>query len=452
LTVQVAQKAGSQVQLTQQGLADLYDKLEKALGKDFSVARLFSQLPSKGASQAIGGENYFVVKVNYSLFPINAGPIVVPGIPFDYIALKRVQQNRRRGDPFFDEFFNDNFFGGGGVEQISKSAISNALSVHVTALPSAPADFSGAVGSFRMNAAIDPHEVAAGDAVTLTLSIQGNTRPGNIGDIAFPQLTECSVFAPEKRLSIDTTASGIVSHKTCKYLIVPKQEGKLRIAPISWSYFDPSVQQFKTLHSDTLIVSVSKGKGTPAIQSRYLTQEEIRQVGQDIRYIKTGINIKKQNDAPYKNPVLIMLYLLPVCIVLFSSLYKIQSRRYRENAYLSLRRRALRSALKKLAALEKISSGATIDFLGKLCECIEAYISHKFGFPAAGKMLAELERELTAHGVKNDVAHGLVAFLESIDTYRFGGAAQDQSSRSSLLQKTGEFIRELDKTKKGGNS
>jgi hypothetical protein len=67
-------------------------------------------------------------------------------------------------------------------------------------------------------------------------------------------------------------------------------------------------------------------------------------------------------------------------------------------------------------------------------------------------MLAELERELTAHGVKNDVAHGLVAFLESIDTYRFGGAAQDQSSRSSLLQKTGEFIRELDKTKKGGNS
>ena len=448
LTVQVAQKAGTQVQLTQQGLADLYDKLEKALGKDFSVARLFSQLPSKGASQAIGGENYFVVKVTYALFPINAGAITVAGVPFDYITLKRVQQTRRHGDPFFDEFFNDNFFGNGGVEQVTKSALSNPFIVHVTPLPAPPADFSGAVGNFRLSAAVDPRMVAAGEAVTLSLSINGNTRPGNIGDVAPPQLPECSVFAPEKHLSVDTTANGIVSHKTYKYLIVPKQEGALLIPPLSWSYFDPSAQTYKTLKTDTLAVSVTKGSGTPSVQSRYLTQEEIRQVGQDIRYIKTGIAIKRQTDEPYKNPVFIMLYLLPLCIALFSFLYKIQSQRYRKDARLGLRQRALRNALKKLAAIEKKPSNKADEFLGKLCECMEAYISHKFGFPATGKILIDLGKELEAHGVKEALAAGLIAFIESMDNYRFGGAALDESSRASMVQKTREFIRELDRTKK----
>jgi len=452
LTVQVAQKAGAQVQLTQQGLAELYDKLEKAMGKDFSVARLFSQLPSKGATQAIGGENYFVVKVQYAIFPINAGSITIAGVPFEYITLKRVQQTRRRGDPFFDEFFNDNFFGNGGVEQVSKSALSNTLTIHVMQLSGAPADFSGAVGGFRLSAGVDPKETPAGEAVTLTISIHGNTRPGNIGDIALPQLPECSIFAPEKHLSVDTTASGIVTHKTYKYLIVPKQEGALRIPPLQWTYFDPAAQQFKALRSDTLSVSVTKGKGVPAMQSRYLTQEEIRQVGQDIRYIKTGIRIKKQTDAPYKNPILILLYCMPLCIVIFSFLYKIQSQRYRKDARLALRQRALRKALKKIAAIEKAPPAKVDEFLGKLCETLEAYISHKFGFPAAGKVLGDLKTELEAHGVKVECAAGLIAFLESMDTYRFGGAAMDQSSTSALLQKTREFIRELDRTKKDAKS
>ena len=451
LTVQVAQKAGTQVQLTQQGLAELYDKLEKAVGKDFSVARLFSQLPSKGATQAVGGENYFVVKVNYSLFPLNAGSLSIAPLPFNYIALKRAQQNRRRGgDPFFDEFFNDNFFGGGGVEQVSKSAMSNALSVHVTALPQPPADFSGAVGSFRLSAAVDPHEVSAGEAITLSLAIHGNTRPGSMGEVAPPQLSECSVFAPEKHLSVDTTANGIVSHKTYKYLIVPKQEGTLRIAPLTWSYFDPAAQAYKTLHSDTMIATVTKGKGAPAVASRYLTQEEIRQVGQDIRYIKTGIKIKRQSEAPYKNPVFIMLYCLPLCIAFFSFLYRLQSRRYRQNAHLALRQKALRRAMKQLAALEKNPSQAMDVLLGKLSEILDLYISHKFGFAATGKVLGDLKTELVAHGVTEDAAARLTAFLESMDTLRFGGVSSSETSKVATIQKVRELIRELERTKKEG--
>jgi hypothetical protein len=450
LTVQVAQKAGSAVQLTQQGLAQLYDRVEKAFGKDFAVARLFSQLPSKGANQTVGGENWFVVNVNYALFPLNAGTIAVPPVSFEYISLKRAQA-RRRMDPF-EDFFGGGFFGG-GVEQVARSVVSNALSVHVTQLPPAPADFSGAVGTFKVSASIDPKQVPSGEAATLSISISGNTRPGNIGDITLPQLTDCSIFAPEKHTTVDTTANGIATQKTFKYLIVPRQEGTVHIPSLGWAYFDPAAQAFKTLKTATLDLTVTHGTATPAMQSRYLTQEEIKQVGQDIRYIKTGIKIKKQTEEPYKNPLFIFLYALPFCMALFSLLYKIQSTRYEKDATLALRQKAVRSAMRKIAAMEKQASKLSVpDFLGKVSECLESFISHKFGFSATGKVLADLKSELIEHGTAETLAGELVSFLESMETYRFGGATLDGSSKTSMLQKTGGFIRELQKVKKENRS
>jgi hypothetical protein len=447
LTVQVAQKAGTQVQLTQQGLAELYDKVEKAFGKDFAVARLFSQLPTKGGQQALGGENYFVVKVQYAVFPLNSGEIRVSPVPFQYVAVKRVQ-GRRGGGSFFDEFFNDNFFGG-GVEQIAKSVLSNQLDVRVTPLPAPPAGFSGAVGSFKLTASIDPHEVPSGEAATLTCSITGTTRPGSVGDIAIGQLPDCAIFAPEKNIRVDTTETGIVTHKTWKYLVIPKQEGTLGVPPVAWSYFDPSAKAYKTIKTDSLKVTVTKGKEAPGGQSRYLTQEEIRQVGQDIRFIKTGMKIRRQSWQQYKNPLFLLLYLLPFCIALFSLLYKIQSKRYEKDATLALRQKAYRSALKKIAGLQKQAGRMSIDvFLSKITECLEGYISQKFGFSASGKVLSEVRQQLCLQGAPDRLTDDIVAYLERMDTFRFGGAALDASLKASLLETIKGFVRDLDKVRK----
>jgi hypothetical protein len=447
LTVQVAQKAGSQIQLTQQGLAELYDKVEKGLGKDFSTARLFSQLPNKGASQVINNENYFVVKVNYAVFPINAGELLIPAAPFQYIALRQVR-GRRGGGGFFDDFFNDNFFSS-GVEQVSKSIQSNSVVVHANRLPPAPGDFSGAIGGFKLNSSISPQEVGAGDAATLTISISGATRPGSISDIPLPQLPECSIFSPEKHVNVDTSQSGITTHKTYKYLVIPKQEGALRIPPLSLTYFDPSGAVYKTLRTDTLQLSVIKGKGSPAVQSRYLTQEEIRQVGQDIRFIKTGVAVRQQTVYPYRNPIFLLLYLLPLCIALFSLLYKIQSQRYAKDATLALRQKAFSRALKKISDMKKKPEQFAADiFLGKIAECLESYISQKFGFSATGKIIVDLKQELVSNGVKENDADAVIVLLERMDAGRFGKVTLDGPSRTAMLDKALECVRNLEKTRK----
>jgi len=137
----------------------------------------------------------------------------------------------------------------------------------------------------------------------------------------------------------------------------------------------------------------------------------------------------------------------------FSLLYKLQARRYRDNAGLLLRQKAMRTALKDIHKLEKASASLSMDaFLGKITDCIERFILHKFGFSAIGKVLADLNQELVGHGVQEDIAGDLVSFIEAMDTYRFGGAGLDASEKTAMIRKTLKLINELSKTKKGKQS
>jgi hypothetical protein len=447
LTVRISQKANAQVQLNQQGLGNMYERLEKALSRDFSVSRLFTQLPTRGALEVVNGEKHFVVKVQYSLVPISTGTLTVPAVPFEYIGLK--QSRSRRGDPF-EEFFGGDPFFGGGVQQVQRSVMSNGLTVTVSPLPLPPAGFSGAVGNFTMSVTADPREVPAGEAVTVSLLIRGNTRPNSMADITMPALADCEVFAPEKHVSVDTTPGGITCQKGYKYLVVPRQEGQVTIPALTWTYFDPLARSYKTLSSEPLTLTVTKGKAGQATQTRYLTQEEIRQVGQDIRYIKTGVVLRRQTDQPYKNPVFLMLLPLPFLVALFAFLYKVQSERYEKNSSLMLRRQAFRKANRSLSLLRKKSATMPAsEFLANLAGCCEDFITHKYGFPATGKTLEELKQELSGRGVREKAIETCAGFFESLDTYRFGKSSLEASSRASLLEKATGLIRDLDTMRKG---
>jgi hypothetical protein len=429
LTISIAIRANAGAQITQQGFSMSLDRLEKVLNKDFSVARLTNQV--KGVNELINGENHSIFKVQLGLFPLNAGTITISPQTLEYIVLKRMRA--RGGDPF-EEFFGGNQFFGGGVQQVQKSVMSNSLTVTVSPLPPPPAGFSGAVGNFAMNASANPTEVPAGEAVTVSILFRGNARPNSMADITMPALADCEVFAPEKHVSVDTTPGGITCQKGYKYLVVPRQEGSVTIPALTWTYFDPLARSYKTLSSQPLTLTVTKGKAGQATQTRYLTQEEIRQVGQDIRYIKTGVVLRRQNDQPYKNPVFLMLLPLPFLVALFAFLYKVQSERYEKDSSLMLRRQAFRKANRSLSLLRK--KGATVpasEFLANLAGCCEDFITHKYGFPATGKTLEELKQELSGRGAREKAIETCAGFFESLDTYRFGMSSLDASSRASLL-------------------
>ena len=441
LTLKVAQRAGTPIQ-TQRGYMSAVEQIEKAFGGGFSLNRLFTNSVTQGQEQ-IGGEAYTTFTLRFSVFGLTTGEYSIPAVTFEYDELR--QTGRRGYNPFFQDFFDMDFFGGGGTQAVRQAVRTAPFSVKVKPLPpSPPAGFAGSVGKFTIAASVEPPTVPAGEALTLKVALRGNTRASNTGDPVLPALKNCDVFTPERQTAVDTGANGFSTRKTYRYLIIPKQEGTLVIPPITYPYLDPESGAYKTARSDTIYVAVTQGKGGPKEQTRYLTQEEIRQVGQDIRYIKTPQRIGHQPARPYRAPIWYLLFPMPFLIFLFVLLYKLQSRRSGENQFKNIRQKALATAVRELDKAGK--GGSDHEFLGKAATVIEKYISHKFAFPATGRTLEELKDELLSRRIDEQTVTGLTVLIEGINEYRFGGKAFNTQSRGEIVNQTIKFLSTMEKS------
>jgi tetratricopeptide (TPR) repeat protein len=441
LTFKVARRGNAQIQI-ERGFNAAVSGIEKSFGKGYSLSRLFTNQVTQ-ASERIGGEMYATYSLRWALIPLSAGQMVVPAISYEYAELRQV---RRRGmDPFFDDFF------GNSVQEEPHTAFSSELALHIKELPPPPAGFSGAVGRCTLTASIEPSSIPAGEAATLKIMLSAATRPGNVAELTIPKIANCEFFTPEKHVDVDTTAAGISTRKSYKYLLIPQQKGALAIPPIELSYFDPYEGVYKKTSSGTLSLEVTPGKGGAKPQTRYLTQEEIHEVGTDIRYIKTEVALRNVSEKPYRDPIFFLLYPLPFALFLFALLYRVQSQRREANAASYVRKKALGSAYKALDALRKQGSKVpTPQFLGTVAETMERYISRKFGFAATGRTLEELKAELLSRDADGQIVSELTSFIELLDSYRFGGAAFDEHSRLAVLNQAITFLASLEKSAKKG--
>ncbi|MFP4163088.1 MAG: BatD family protein [Chitinispirillaceae bacterium] len=439
LTFKVAQKVNSPVQ-TQRGYSGAIERIEKAFGKEFSLDRLFSRKIATD-QERINGELHHTFSLRFSLFGITPGEYHIPAIPFEY---DKISETRRRGaDPFFGDFFDMDFFG--GTEAVRRTVYTPPLTVTIKPLPSAPPDFSGSVGKFTVDAKVNPSSVPAGESFTLRITLKGNSKSTNLGDPVLPELENCDVFTPERHTRTDTTSSGLYSKKTYRYLIIPQKEGEVSPGPVAYSYFDPSSGTFKTAKSDDLQVSVSQGTGSTREQTRTLTQEEIQQVGEDIRYIRTESDLNHQPPRPYREPHWYLLFPLPFLLWIAAFIYKVQSRSSRQNAHKNIRQKALRLAMKELEKLKNNSNVSDHDFLGKVAVTMEKYISHKFGFAATGRTLEELKSELLSRKIDEETVTGLTQLIENIDEYRFGGKQFKEEGRKGLILQASKFLTSMEK-------
>jgi tetratricopeptide (TPR) repeat protein len=441
LTFKVARRGDAQVQIDN-GFNTAVPAIEKSFGKGCSLSRLFSNRLTQ-STERIGGETYATFTLRWALIPLSGGTVTVPRIPFDYAELHQVR--RRGGDPFFDDFF------GSSVQQEARTALSNEVVLHCKELPPPPAGFTGAVGRCALTASIDPASVPSGGSATLKILLTAATRPGNVADPKLPIIENCQFFTPEKHVDVDTTESGIATRKSYRYLVIPQQEGTVTIPPIELSYFDPYEGSYKKASTGPLSLTVTRGKGGVKPQTRYLTQEEVREVGTDIRYIKTDAVLRTIAEKPYRDPLFFLLYPLPFALFGFALLYRFQSKRREANAAIYLRKKALGGAFKTLEALRKKGAATPAEqFLGTVAETLERYISDKFAFAATGRTLDELKTELLARKADGAIVDDLTGFIELLDSYRFGGAAFDDASRSAVLDKALTFLESLEKSVKKG--
>jgi hypothetical protein len=181
--------------------------------------------------------------------PQHAGDIVID--PFEVTCVVQQKVNRSR-QSFFDDFF-------GNYQNVRKKLVSPAVTVHVKGLPAnKPADFSGAVGSFKLEATLDNSNPKTNEAISysLKLSGNGNLKLAEIPKINFP--SDFEQYDPKTNNNVSASAAGTSGNKIINYLLIPRHPGQYKIPSVSFSYYDLTNQSFKTLQTPEFSVNVDR--------------------------------------------------------------------------------------------------------------------------------------------------------------------------------------------------
>ena len=236
-------------------------------GQGFTIQKL-----SEGEKnlETIDGQSYVVFTYKTAISAARPGDFQIGPVEekANVLVARRSSGVRRRPfDPFSGEDpFSDPFFMpfGGLMEQHEISIKSDPVPLEVKSLPSgAPANFSGAIGSFSMTAEANPKRVQVGDPITIKAAIAGR---GNFDRMNAPELSDergWHKYPPSSNFKQDDDV-GISGTKSFE-LVVSPNEKLTTIAPLVFSYFDPAKDRYITLQSEAMPITVEgNAQATPA--------------------------------------------------------------------------------------------------------------------------------------------------------------------------------------------
>lgn len=369
------------------------------------------------------GRNYNTTTwQQFVLFPQQSGKLEIPSITFEGTVSQLVASD----DPF-DAFFN----GGSNYINVKKNIITPKLTINVKELPAGkPANFSGGVGEFTLSSSINTQELKTNDAVTIKLIISGtgNMKLINTPEVGFPQ--DFEIYDPKVDNKFNLTRDGLAGSKIIEYLAIPRHAGTYTIPPIEFSYFDLKTQSYKTLKTDTYTLNVAKGEGNAnQVVANFTNKEDLKVLGKDIRYIKTGdTNLTQKGNYFFGSTAYYMWYIIPLSLfVAFLVIYRKQAL---ENANVAKIRtkKANKVATKRMKNAGKLlTEKNTESFYDEVLKALWGYISDKLNIPVSQLSKDNIEEELSKHNVSEELIKAFIGTLNECEFARYAPGNQNEA-------------------------
>ncbi len=361
------------------------------------------------------GRNYrTVVWSQYLLFPQKAGKLTIPSITYEGVVVTRNQNF----DPI-EAFFN----GQSGLLELKKKITTPALTINVSPLPNKPADFSGAVGKFTLASSISTQEVDANEAVTLKISVKGS---GNMKLIATPEVNfpkDFDTYDAKVNDNFQLTRTGLAGNKDFEYLFVPRHAGTYDIPAVKFTYFDTEARTYKTLTTEPYTIKVNKGKGGAgqSVSNYSGQQQDVQQLNQDIRFIKTGdVALHQQGDTFFGTWKYWTAYLLP--FLLFVLFIVMGRKRMKTNANVALTRgkKANKVALRRMkTAKTLLDSHDASKFYDEVLRALWGYVGDKFNMSQESLNKENIEQSLTSRNVPAEQIGQFMKVLNDCEFARY---------------------------------
>lgn len=398
--------------------------------------------------ERVNGKPYRTVTWSqYVMYPQMTGKMEIPSITFKGIV---VQQNRSV-DPF-EAFFN----GGSGYVEVKRNIVAPSIKIDVLPLPHKPANFSGGVGKFNISAQLNKNELKAGDPLSLRIVVGGI---GNLKLIKQPVVNfpkDWDKYDPKVTDKTKLTSNGLEGNMIYDILAVPRNQGHYTIPPVELTYYDTSLNQYKTIKTQSFEIEVAKGDG-----SRSSVVDYSKDQPKDIKDIKKGeAELHSVDNFFFGSVGYLMSLLIPFAA--FVALLVIFRKRAIDNADLVKMKgkKANKIATKRLRQANKLMlAGKTNEFYDEVLRALWGYVGDKLNMPAEKLSRENISEKLQSHNVDDNTISKFLSAIDDCEMMRFAPGDPDgnmnktfESAMTAIMEIENVMKKKSNKAKASGFS
>ncbi|MDN6279943.1 MAG: BatD family protein [Psychroflexus sp.] len=387
-----------------------------------------------------GGNPYRYVELRRTvLYPQKSGKLDIE--PLSLEVSVEVPSNKR------------DFFGRRLYDLVQRTVSAKSKTIEVKALPEEgkPAGFSGAVGQFNLDVTTSKKELLATESLNYDVSIsgRGNLSLINMPAPKFPSSIES--YDPEHTENVSTRLSGMRGEVKDSYTLVPNSPGQFKINPLSFTYFDPKSEAYKTINSGAINLNV---KTNPNVASSSNSSSDTVDTDREGKNYVTDLNRFNFIRLETKLQPLVMdrffgsmlfwilvgffTLMIPVLLILKKvGLFKVT---HKSKAI----KRADKLA-KKYLSVAKSTIGEPAIFYANLELALYKFLKAKLGIKTHELSKENLKESLAKKSVDATAIEELMSLMEKCELARYASAEshtmqEDYENASVLISKIDKQI------------
>ncbi len=396
--------------------------------------------------QVVNGRRYHVAEFSTNIYPARSGEVVIGPATLDCnIVMKSASARAPFGGGMFDDDFFNTFFDRYEKRPLTLRSGTSDLTVLPLPEENKPADFTGAVGQFSLDASVGPAEVNVGDPLTVKMRIGGEGNLKMVQPPAFTGADHFKVYDPQIK-----EENGF---KKLEQVLIPGSEQMTGIPAVRFSYFDPALRQYRTLTQGPFPVTVRKPKTDTGLtvigptaggEAPDLTTLVL---GQDIVFIKEDPGtFYVVGERFYRGPAFYCAAAL--FLGLWGTFYGAYLRRRKMTTDVAYARRLLapREARRDLQALKRLQGPEeTGKFYDALFRTLQKYLGNKLHLSAGAVTFETVQSGLTGR-VAEKWLEEIRQALEECDALRYAPAGSSARSRAQSYARVGRIIDALERS------
>ncbi len=401
---------------------------------DFWSQNIDNQNNFKVYEGKYNGEDYrYVVLRTTVLYPQKTGELEIEPLTLD-IPID-VQGNRR------------DIFGRRVMERVNKTISAGKRTINVKPLPleGKPDGFNGAVGDFAFEVTTNKTMLNANESMQLDVKVsgKGNLKLFTAPTVKLPNTLE--VYEPEHNENVNTTIAGMQGFITDSYTIVPQFKGTYPVNPITFSFFDPNTEKYKTITSKEFTIEVENGPISSAAASTNPNDAKKQVVlsKDNFKYIKLDSNLQPIVQEEFFQSALFWSLLGGPFLLIPLFILAGKKRRERLNDVEGNKLRRANKLAKKYLSEAKRNIQNPVAFYEALERALHNYLKAKLNIETSEMEKGLISKMLLERNVEAPTVENFIGLLKSCEYARY--ASSSTVSVQEDYNKSVDVISNIDK-------